>query len=349
MPTSPRTLRLTVGPQTVAVVLGAIAVGLAAFGIATAASRTIGWAVACAVVASLIEPLVVGLDRFMPRPLAIIAVLLFVGASGVAVAGGILVDLDQQFDRFTVVAPRAAAELEESESFGDLAQDFRLEGRVRELVNRLQDPTSGLAAEAPARGSTYLVCAVLIAFFLSWGPKLADAALAQLPDETRRARVRTVVGNGFTGARRYALAALARALVAGFAAYGLCRLEEVPLAIVLSVAVGAMSVVPGFGILVGALPALLLKSGLDPGPGAVRLALAFAALQAIDEVVLRRLVAPRSLTVGPAAIVIALVVGFEVYGVGGAFYGAALAIFGVALLDATSEARAARSERRLTP
>jgi predicted PurR-regulated permease PerM len=45
-------------------------------------------------------------------------------------------------------------------------------------------------------------------------------------------------------------------------------------------------------------------------------------------------VVPRSLAVGPAAIVIAVILGFEVYGVGGAIYAAALAIFGIALLDA---------------
>ena len=39
-------------------------------------------------------------------------------------------------------------------------------------------------------------------------------------------------------------------------------------------------------------------------------------------------------------IVIALVLGFEVYGVGGAYYGAALAVFGVAALDAVGRAAA---------
>ena len=60
-------------------------------------------------------------------------------------------------------------------------------------------------------------------------------------------------------------------------------------------------------------------------------------MQVIDGLVLRWVVAPRSLSVGPAAILIALVVGFEVYGVGGAYYGAALAVLGVALLDAAGE------------
>ena len=322
-------------------VLGAIALAVAVFGIGAAASRTIGWAVACATVAALIEPPVSALARRIPRAAAITAVLLFIGVAAVGAVGGVLADLDQEFDRLTIEAPRAAAELETSDRFGDIATDFRLEQRVNEMLDRLQDPTSGLASEAPNATSTYLVCAILVAFFLSWGPKLGRAALGQVPDEHRQDQVRTVARTAFSRARRYALAAIARAVMAGLTAYLLCVLADIPAAAALAAAVAGFSLVPGFGIVVGALPALLLKAGLDPGSGVALLAAAFVALQIIDEIVLRKVVAPRSLTVGPAAIVIAMVVGFEIYGIGGAFYGTALAVLGVALLDVTDEFRRA--------
>jgi predicted PurR-regulated permease PerM len=332
-----RTLRLRVGPEAVAVVLAAAAAAYVAFGVADAARRILGWALACAVVAALIEPAVTLLDRWLPRFLAIAAVLLVVGAASVSVATGVLADVDNQFERLKVEAPRAALELESSPGFGDLARDFRLQQRVGELLARLQDPTSGLAAEVPSRTSTYLICTVLTAFFLSWGPKLGRAALAQLTDEGRKARVQQVAGTTFSRGQGYILATIARAAAAGVLTGILCRVEDVPAPVVMAVTVAALSVIPGFGILAGALPALLLEAGLGEGGGALRLAVAFVVLQVLDEIVLRRVVAPRSLTVGPAAIVIALVVGFEVYGVGGAFYGAALAVFGVALLDAAGD------------
>ena len=337
MAATERTLRLRVGPEAVAVVLTGAAAAYIAFGLATAARRTIGWAVACAVVAALIEPAVTLLDRWLPRFLAIAVVLLVVGVTSVAVATGVLADVDNQFDRLKVEAPRAALELEASPRFGDLARDFRLRERVGELLERLQDPTSGLAAEVPSRTSVYLICTVLTAFFLSWGPRVGRAALAQVTDEGWRGRVQQVAGTAFSRGQRYALATIARAVVAGVVTGILCRIEDVPAPVVLAVTVAALSVVPGFGILAGALPAMLLEAGPGQGGGAFRLAAAFLVLQVLDEIVLRRVVAPRSLTVGPAAIVIALVVGFEVYGVGGAFYGAALAVFGVALLDAAGD------------
>ncbi len=318
-------------------VLGAVAVATTTFAVASAARRILGWAVACAVVAALVAPFVSFLTHWLPRAVAVVLVLFMVGVAGVSVAGGVLTDLDHQFDRLEREAPRAAAELERADRGGRLARDFRLQQRVNELIDRLRDPTSGLAAEVPSRASTFFLCAILTAFFVSWGPRWSKAALKQLPDPGRQARVRDLVGKGFTRAQRYVLAAVGRAILAGLAAWVLCRLENVPGPVVMAVTVGALSVVPGFGILVGSLPALLLEAGLGTGAGTLRLAAAFLVLQIVDGIVVHRMVAPRSLTVGPAAILITLVVGFEVYGVGGAYHGAALAIFGVALLDAAGE------------
>jgi predicted PurR-regulated permease PerM len=92
-------------------------------------------------------------------------------------------------------------------------------------------------------------------------------------------------------------------------------------------------VVPGVGLFAGALPALLLEGGLGTPAGTIRLAVALVVLQLAHQQVLRRHIAPRTLLVGPAVVVIALVLGFEVYGFGGAGYTAALAVFAVAAVD----------------
>jgi predicted PurR-regulated permease PerM len=331
----PGIVRMTVGPQVVVVVLAGIAVGLLAFGVADAARRPIGWALASVVVAALLDPLVGLLHRYVPRLVAILAGLLVVGVVAGGVVTGVLADLGNQFDRLRDDAPRAAAQLQESDRFGEVATDFRLEERVEELLDRLRDPTSGLASEAAASAAgAYLVSAVLTAFLLSSGPAFGQAALDQIRDPARRDQVRDVVQRAFVNGRNYVLFALARAAVAGFAAWALCYGEDVPAPIVLGVAVAALSVVPGFGIVFGGVFALLLEAGLGTQDGVMRLALGFLALQVADVFFTRRVVVPRSLTVGPAPIVIAVILGFEVYGIGGAAYAAALAIFGVALLDA---------------
>jgi predicted PurR-regulated permease PerM len=346
-------VRMTIGPEVVAVVLVAIAAGVVAFGIAVAARRILGWAVASAVVAALLAPLVDRLDRYVPRVVAILTGLLLVGAVAGSVTGGILADLGNQFDRLRDEAPRAAAELERSDRFGETATNFRLEERVDTVLDRLRDPTSGVASEkAASAAGAYLVGAVLTAFLLSSGPRIGEAALGQVADPVRRERLRDLVRIGFARGRTYILYGLGKATVAGFIGWALCYWQDVPAPIVVGVAVAALSIVPGFGIVVGGGFALLLEAGLGTVEGAVWLGIAFALLQAADVVFNRRVVVPRSLSVGPAVVVIAVIVGFEIYGVGGAVFAAILAIFAIAMLDAAggvveaAEAEDAEQSRR---
>lgn len=327
---------MSVGPQPLAVVLLGLAGALVTFGILTAAHRQLGWALASLLFALLLEPVVRLLDRRLPRVAAILVGLVLAAGVIGGVMYGVLADVGNQLDRVREAAPEAAAELEQSERFGETARDFRLTERVQEVVDRLEDPASGIGNEAASAAGTYFLCGILTAFFLGWGPRYARAALAQIRDPARRWMARNIVRDGVRRGRIYVLAALARGIVAGTLTAALCWSEDVPGPIVLGVTVGVATLIPGFGILLGGLPALLLAAGLGSAAGAWRLAAAFVLMQIVDVVVLRRLVVPKSETVGSAAIVIAVVVGFEIYGLGGAVYGAALAVFAVMLLQAAA-------------
>lgn len=338
-----RTVRLALGPAAVAVLLGGVALGWFAFGAADSARRPLSWAVACAVVAAVLAPVVERLAERMPRPLAVLVVFQLVGVAVGSLVFGTLQDLDNQVDRLKDTAPEAAAELADSGGvLGDVAADIDLETRVRTLIEELERPSSGVAQGVASSAGAWFVSVVLTAFLLSWGPRLGTAGLRQIGDDARRREVgrivRTAVGTG----RRYLLGTLTLAIVVGILGWAVCDLEGVPAPLALGVAVAAGSVVPGVGVMVGALPAILLEAGLGSGAGSARLALAFVVLQAGHAFALRRVVATRSLVVGPAVVVIALVLGFDAYGVGGAYYGAALAVFGVALVDAVGRIRGER-------
>jgi len=328
-------LRVTVGPQPIALVLVAFAAATAFFAVAVNARRVLGWALACAVVAAILEPLVRVLDRHIPRLFAILIGLLVFAAVVTAASLGVLSDLSSEYERLEVELPRAAGELQaEAGRLGQLAQDLRLQDRAQELLDRVEDPRSGLASSAAETVSAYFVTGILTAFFLLWGPRIGNAALTQIGDETQRGRVRSVTADAFTRGRVYVLASTVKAVVVGLAVGVACWLEDVPAPVVIGVAAAAASFIPGLGILVAGIPALVLEGGVGTSTGVARLALVIVALQVLDALVIRWVIAPRSLTVGPAAVVIALVLGFEVYGVGGALYSAALAVFLMAGLDA---------------
>jgi predicted PurR-regulated permease PerM len=318
------------------VVLLGIGAAIVAFSILTAAHRQLGWALASVVVALLLEPLVRVLDRHLPRPVAVIVGLLVVGAVIGGVVYGVLADVGNQLDHVREAAPAAAEELEQSDRFGHLATDFRLSDRVQEALADLEDPTSGIGNEAASAAGTYFLCGILTIFFLGWGPRYARGAINQIKDPGRRWTARNIGRDGIRRGRIYVLSAFGRGVVAGSIVAGLCWFEDVPGPIVLGVTVAATTVIPGFGIVLGALPALLLEAGLGTNTGAMRLAIAILVMQVIDVVVLRRLVVPKSVVVGSAAIVVAVVIGFDIYGFGGAIYGAALAVFLVAILDAAA-------------
>jgi predicted PurR-regulated permease PerM len=332
-----RTLRVSIGPQPVLVVLVGLAGAIVVFGLLTSAHRQFGWVVACAVVAAIIEPLVAVLHRRLPRVLAIVLAVLLVGVVVGGLVYGVLSDLDNQYARITTEAPRAAAQLEESERFGQLARDFRLTERVDEVLAEVEKPTSGLGNEAASAAGTYFLCGILTCFFLAWGPRAGQAALRQISDLHRRFIVDTIAEDGFSKGRSWVVFAILRAMVVGGVTFALCRYQDVPGPVVLAVVAAACTPIPGFGVLLGALPALLLEAGLGNGTGFAQLLVVFALLQLLDLAFVRRVVTPRTLTVGPAVLVIAVIVGFEVYGLGGAVYGAALGVFLVALLDAAAK------------
>lgn len=339
-----RIIRLALGPAAVAVLLGGVAVGWFAFGAAESARQVLGWAVASAVAASILSPVVERLAERMPRILAVLVVFQLVGAAAALLVFGTLQDLDDEVARLKESTPEAAEELAESGGvLGEVASDIDLATRTRTLIAELERPSSGVARGVASSAGAWVVSVVLTAFLLSWGPRLARAGLQQIPDDDRRQWATRLVRSAVTNGRRYLLGTVTLSLVAGLVSWGLCDLEGVPAPLALGVAVAAGSVVPAVGVFVGALPAILLEAGLGSGLGAIRLTLAFLALQAAHAFVLRRFVAAHSVAVGPAVVLIALVLGFDAYGIGGAYYGAALAVFGVALLDAAGRERATPS------
>ena len=90
------------------------------------------------------------------------------------------------------------------------------------------------------------------------------------------------------------------------------------------------------------MPLLLLTVGFRSATAAVVLLLAALAVQAFDSLVVRPHIARRSVEVGLLVPWVVALLGYSVYGVGGAAYGVVLGIFAVALLDRLEAANQAR-------
>ncbi len=119
----------------------------------------------------------------------------------------------------------------------------------------------------------------------------------------------------------------------GVAAWLVFNAIALPAALSLSVLVGAFTMLPLVGVLIGGLPALLLAFGLGGWEdGGVVLAV-LVVLQGIEAVLVRPRVDAVTLRVGPTVPIVAGLLGYELYGEGGAVHGVALAVIGLAMLD----------------
>ena len=335
-PVRPRVWRAGLTPASAALLVGAVVTAMVLRDVFVAAHRTVGWVVACAIVAVLIDPLVDFVDRLLPRWIAVIVVLLAMVSLVGAVTVGLASELLDSLDELKASAPEAAAQLEQRfEWMADLDVAERVQAFVDELDQRVRkDAVSQAAETAP----TYIVTGILMLFLLAYGRRYFDGFVDQFPG-ARRADMRLVGQQAALRGRLYLLAALALALLNGILVGWLCWALDLPAAVSLGVAVAVFTPLPLIGVLVGGTPALLLAFGFEGWRVGVVVLAWLLVLQTIEAAVVRPRVDGRSLRVGPTIPIIVGLLGFELYGVGGAIYGIALAVFALAALDAIGRLR----------
>ena len=327
--------RLTVGSA--ALLVAAVLAAYVLQRTFVAAHQVLGWVVASSVVALLIDPLVDRVDRLLPRWLSIIVVLLAVIGATIGLTFALANDVHDSLDELQRAAPEAAASLEERYGW---AADVGVQARVQDAVDALDqrlsdDPVSEAIGIVPA----YFVTAILMLFLLAYGRRYVESFAEQFRDPQRRRTVRTVAVQAGVRGRRYLLFALANSIVNGVVVGALAAALDLPAAVSLGVAVGVLTLLPLIGVIVGGVPTMLLAFGLEGWRVGAIVAVVLVALQLVEAIVVRRAVDPQTVRVGPTVPIVGALLGFELYGVGGAMYGVALAVIGLATLDTAGSMR----------
>jgi putative heme transporter len=327
--------RLSISFVSALLVIVAVAAAVVLAGVVSAASRPLGWAVASGIVALLLESVVAFFARRLPHWLAVVVSLVLVV---VVLAGtwiGASATLADNIDEIRAEAPIAAAELE---ARYQVAQDFELQRRVSSFVDEL-DERLGAKAQVQRGASTvptYAVTGVLMVFFLIYGPRFVSGGLAQIDDPVRRERMRVVIDRTVEAGRGYLLLSLARAIIITLIAWPAFALIGLNASFLLGLIVGGLSVVPSLGIILGGLPAMLIAAAFAGVDGLAWVVVLVVVLQLVDGFVVQPRIDTRTLRVGPAAPLIVGLIGWELYGLGGAIYGVALLVLLLALARAVS-------------
>jgi len=316
-----------------------LAAGLIARTVVLRSLRVLGWLAASVVLAGILFPLLLRLQRHMRRGFAVLVLVLGSAAMAGTVAYSAIGDIRSETTRLQRVAPEAARRIEQSARFGKAARDFQLEQRVSDFTDALPSRLVGGTGAAAFTTNANRVVALLANFVLTiflmlYGPRILGSAMRRIRQPERRQFVTDVLLRAYRRAWRYTMGTIAMALASGLFAFLLARVLVLPAPAALGLLVGVGSVLPFVGVLIGGLPMVLLTVGVDPSSyKVVVVAIVLIAYQVFEGMVLQTAVHRWSVRFGPALTVAVTMVSFELYGVGGAVVGLMLAVLAVAVLD----------------
>ena len=336
MASAPRLPRLRLSARSAVLAVALLGATLVVLRLVAASGRVLGWIVAAMLLAGLLHPAVAALDRRLRRGAALFLVVFGTLAVAGVIVWAVVGDVVDEVDELETAVPRAARELERSERFGNTARDIDLADKAEDFVDELPERLRGgnvqdAIRSAATRGVAFLATFVLTIFFLIHGPRLLAAASAQLPDE-RQEQVRRLGASAYQRAWRYVAGSLGMALAAGLVTYAVAQVLGLPGPAPLALWVALFDLVPLVGMVVGALPVVLLALADSPGQ-AVVVAVVLVSWQLFEAIVLQRRVEAGSLHVGPFITVAMAMIGLELYGIGGALAAVALAVVAAALAD----------------
>jgi predicted PurR-regulated permease PerM len=302
-----------------------------------AAHRPISWGVASVAAAVLLDPIVDRLARRIRRVPAVLVTFLAIGAIGVGTAYLVFDDVQDAVDGLKQEAPKAAADIEDRDDrVGEWARDFELSARVEGAIGVVDERVAGgeevlvsKAGTAPA----YFVSAILTIFLMTFGPRMASAAIEQDPDPERRRRTALVLGPAVSRARTAVLLSALEAVVVGTVVAAIATGLDVTAPLAVGFAAGVLSLFPHVGLLLGCIPLFLLTLASHSLALALLVAAVVLAAQMADSFLGRQYIADQSLDTGLLVPWVVGLVGYTIYGIGGAVFGTIYAVFALAVLD----------------
>jgi predicted PurR-regulated permease PerM len=327
---------------------------LGLYALAHAAGTVLLLFIVAAVIALILNPLVGFVQRTrMPRTLAVISVYVafftLIPVLGFLAAGPVA----DQARSFADDAPGLVDDADESlddlqEFFDDRGVDVQIKGENDSALSSLQDRLvegsgeivtfTGELLRLLVELSFYMVLVIVLSIYmLIYGPRIGELVRSVMPpgdgtpEDDYPTRVQSAVFNYIRGQLLFSLIMGTSAGVALwiFGAIGIFP-EGRTYALAFGAFFGVMELIPYVGPVLGAVPPVLVALVQDPLT-AVWVALLFVALQQLEGHVVAPNVFGHALRLNPLLVILALLLGGEIYG----FVGALVALPIAAVLRET--------------
>lgn len=305
------------------------------------ADTTLWWLAIATALAGLYEPAAMWLRRFLPAWLAI-AIVVFGVVAIIALLGYRGFDeLSNQLASLRADAERTTQEIEASEQFGEVAKEFGLSQKVHDFFQDLPtemvggDTTTAIQSAASSGGALFAIWTLSL-LMLIFGSRIVRSAFAQIDDPVIAFRAQGLVVQAYGDSSRYVWLMISRALVIGLVSGLSCAALGMQTPTAFGVWFALLSLIPGFGIIVAAVPLAIAQSVSSAPLGLVIIGAALL-IQVLDVVFVQRRIEASSVHVGPGLMVVAALIGFQVYGPGGLLVMLAAVIFGMAFIRRLTE------------
>lgn len=302
-----------------------------AAGIGLLLAAAVGWLVVlaghvlvlvviAALVAIALEPVVAFLCRHRFRRGLAVGVVVGAGLAIVAILAIQVAPLiTTEASQITHQLPRLVHDLQDRNStVGQLILKYHLEQKAEKVIS--VDAYGGvvqLGGVVLSVATSTLIVLVLVVYFLASFPLLKEVFYRLFP-RSRRPRVGVIGDEILTRIGGYALGNALTSIIAIVANYVLLRILGVPFALVLSVLVGLLDLVPLIGSIVGgAVVALIAFATVSLTAGLITIVFHLL-YRAVEDYVINPRVLRKTVNVKPVVTVVAVLLGGTLLGIVGA-------------------------------
>jgi predicted PurR-regulated permease PerM len=325
--------RVTFGLKVLALIAVAIylLVGMLNF---FGAIRTTGLlAVAALFLAYLVYPLVRRLNRYAPVLVSIIVVYAFIALVGAFAVTLVAPQIGRDITNFSHALPGLMTQFQRElispqnpliaripldsrmylanlpSQFGALAQQYGLDTLQKSLPVLLS---------AASLGAALVIVPILAAYMLLDASNVRRQILGLFPAR-RREKVHTIIDelDGVIGG--FIRGQLIDGAIVGIMIFVMLMATHVPYALLIGIAAGLLNFIPYAGAVIGFVPSVILALAYN-GPGnALLVALLFAVIQQIDGNFVAPKVLKENVGLSPLYIILAILIGSELFGLIGTF------------------------------
>jgi predicted PurR-regulated permease PerM len=323
----PRPVRPPIPVRTILAAIGLVLAAYVALRTIQRLHRILGWFVVAVLLAIVLSPMVDGLQRRtrMRRGLAVAVVFLGFVAVVVGLVALFVTPVATRAPKFWNDLPENIHAAGQGRGpFAKLVSTLNLEGFVRrhETDIRTELAQLGSASLGTVRAILGTILAVvtvltLTVLLLVQGPTLCSGVTSMLP-ERHRERVGGVAADVARAVSHYMIGNVVISLIAGAAAFVAMLALGVPNALILALWIAFTDLIPLIGATLGAVPAVLIAA-LHSGRDAIILAIFFLVYQQFENHVLQVVIMARAVKLNSLLVLVAVLVGVELFGFLGAF------------------------------